>query len=103
MSASSRSLTGTTEIRISRGELIQALGKQYEFLWHFGKKLCRCKRCGEQRTAPGPYRIYVNGYGDFALYHSCGSCAYPLHSYVELSQEIKIRATVRKLWLSKFN
>ena len=96
-------LTESTEIRITYNELMLRLRDQHEFLWHFAQKMARCKRCKNEAPEEGPYRIYVNGHGDFAVYHRCGECSYPLHAYVDLSQERDVRRAMRKLWLTKFN
>ena len=91
------------ELRVTRAELLDVLADKYEFLWHFGKKMAECKRCRCRQMEQGPYRIYVNGYGDFQLYHRCADCHYPVRSYVDLSQDADLRRRVRALWLSKFN
>ncbi len=91
------------EIRITRGELLTVLAGKHEFLWHFAKKMAECRRCSCREVGEGSYRVYINGYGDFMLYHRCGDCDYPVRSYVDLSQDINLRCRVRRLWLSKYN
>ena len=100
---STKPLTYATEIRISFNELALHLREHCDFLWHFARKMARCNRCSCEEPASGDYRIYINGRGDFAIYHRCNDCAYPLHSYVDLSQERSIRSGLRKLWLTKVN
>jgi hypothetical protein len=96
-------LTGITEIQVTPGELARHLREQYRFLWHFARKMSRCRRCGGVETEAGPYRIYINGRGDFAINHRCGSCHFPVRSYVDMSQEHRVRRRIHQLWQSKFN
>ena len=96
-------LTRTTEIRISHRELTIHLREHHDFLWKYARKMARCSRCRSEEPCDEDYRIYVNGRGDFAIYNRCGECEYPLHSYVDLSQERAIRRGLRKLWLTKVN
>ncbi len=100
---STKPLTRLTEIRITPRELTLHLREHHDFLWHYARKMARCNRCRNEDPADGQYRIYINGRGDFAIYHRCGDCEYPLHSYVDLSQERAIRRGLRKLWLTKVN
>ncbi|WP_116126419.1 hypothetical protein [Lewinella sp. IMCC34183] len=100
---STKPLTAATEIRITNRELAIHLREHHDFLWHYARKMARCSRCRNEEPADGKYRIYINGRGDFAIYHRCGHCEYPLHSYVDLSQERAIRRGLRKLWLTKVN
>ena len=96
-------VTPKTELRISRGELLTSLKERYEFLWHFARKMAVCTRCKCQQTKEGPYRIYVNGYGDFSIYHRCRDCDYPVRYYVDLSQDRDLRRELRTIWLTKIN
>ena len=96
-------ITTTNEIRITRGELLGILEDKHEFLWHFAKKMAGCNRCRAYHVVDEPYRIFINGYGDFMLYNRCADCDYPVRSYVDLSQDTDLRRRVRAHWLAKFN
>jgi hypothetical protein len=91
------------EVRIHRRELYEALGHQYDFLWAFARKRCRCSECSEAPEPLRPYRIYVNGFGDFSLYNYCGTCDQPTHHHMEMSEEPEISARIQNLWLSYHN
>ena len=91
------------EVRIFYSELVCVLGDQFEFLWYFSKKMSVCKCCGGKPEKDRPYRIFINGYGDFIIYNTCSHCDYPIQYYCELSQEPQINARVNRLWCSRHN
>lgn len=91
------------QVRIHRLELREVLGNQYDFLWAFAQKHCRCRHCKTGPHDDRPYRIYVNGLGDFALYNYCRACDYPIQNYIDMSEEPLISIRIQDLWLSYHN
>lgn len=91
------------EVRIFYSELVHVLDEQFEFLWYFSKKMATCKCCGGKATRDRPFRIFINGFGDFVVYNSCRRCDFPVEYYCELSQEPKISERINRLWCSKHN
>lgn len=90
-------------VRIHRLELREVLGSQFDFLWAFAQKRCRCRHCQEGPHRDRPYRIFVNGLGDFTLYNYCRECDYPIQFYVDMSEEPGVSIRIQDLWLSYHN
>ena len=91
------------EVRIHRLELREALGEQYDFLWAFAQKRCRCTDCSDAPDPLRPFRIHVNGLGDFSLYNFCSACDQPTRHYMEMSEDPEISVRIQDLWLSYHN
>lgn len=90
------------EVRILDQELQGLLGEQFDFLHAFASSLMHCSCCG---GAPqdAPPRIFINGLGDFVLYNHCRECGFPLTSYLEMSYDPDLHASIIYYWMGKLN
>jgi hypothetical protein len=91
------------EVRIHRYELRNVLEFQYDSLWASAQEKCRCRRCDEGPDPDRPYRLFVNGIGDFVVYNNCRSCDAVLRHYHDLSEQRQLTVQVKNLWLSYHN